>query len=46
MQPPSEENAALVRGLLTDVIAGRDTDAASVFLAEDIDDHNLVFEGK
>lgn len=38
------ENAALVRGFLTDVVSGGDTDAVSAFLAEDVVDHNLVFE--
>ena len=37
------ENAALVRGFLTDVVSGGDTDAVSAFLAEAAVDHNLVF---
>jgi len=37
------ENAALVRRFLSNVVAGGDTDAVSVFLADDVVDHNLVF---
>lgn len=39
-----QENAALIRRFLTNVVAGGDTDAVAVFLAEDVVDHNLVFE--
>lgn len=39
-----QENAALVRRFLTNVVAGGDTDAVSIFLADDVVDHNLVFE--
>lgn len=45
MAATPRENAALVRGFLTDVVGGGDTDAVSAFLAEDVIDHNLVFEG-
>lgn len=38
-----QENAALVRRFLTNVVAGGDTDAVSVFLADDVVSHNLVF---
>lgn len=37
------ENAALVRRFLTDVVGSGDTDAVSVFLADDVVVHNLVF---
>lgn len=37
------ENAALARRFLTDVVGGGDTDAVSVFLADDVVVHNLVF---
>jgi ketosteroid isomerase-like protein len=40
------ENVALVRQFLTAVIAGEDTDAATVFLAEDVGGWNLVFGGR
>lgn len=43
MAPTQQENAALVRGFLTDVIAGGDTAAVDVFLAKNVIDHNLVF---
>lgn len=43
MSPTALENAALVRGFLTDVVDGGDTAAASVFLAPDVVDHHLVF---
>lgn len=43
MTTTSRENAALVRGFLVDVVAGGDTDAVPIFLAEDMDEHNLVF---
>lgn len=46
MAPTPRENAALVREFLTDVVSGGDTDAVSAFLAEDVIDHNLVFEGE
>lgn len=38
-----QENASLVRRFLTNVVAGGDTDAVSVFLGNDVVDHNLVF---
>lgn len=43
MTTTREENAALVRRFLTDVVAGGDTDAVGVFLTDDVADHNLVF---
>lgn len=43
MAATPRENAALVRRFLTNVVAGGDTDAVSVFLTEDVGDHNLVF---
>lgn len=43
MHATPRENAALVRGFLTDVVVGGDTDALDAFLAEDVRDHNLVF---
>lgn len=43
MSPTPEENAALVRRFLSDVLAGGDTDAVDAFVAEDGVDHNLVF---
>lgn len=38
-----QENAALVRRFLGDVVAGGDTAAVDALLAEDAADHNLVF---
>lgn len=38
-----QENAALVREFLSNVVAGGDTDAVPVFLTEDVVEHNLVF---
>lgn len=43
MAATPQENAALVRGFLTNVVAGGDTDAVSVFLTDDVAEHNLVF---
>jgi len=43
MQNTPEENAALVRRFLTDVVAGGDTAAVDVLLTEESTDHNLVF---
>lgn len=43
MAATPRENAALVRRFLTNVVAGGDTDAVSVFLTEDVGNHNLVF---
>ena len=43
MTTTPEENEALVRRFLSDVVAGRDTAAVDTFLAEDATDHNLVF---
>lgn len=39
-----QENAALVRRFLIDVVAGGDTDAVDDFVAGDLRDRNLVFE--
>lgn len=38
-----QENAALVRRFLSDVVAGGDTDAVDAFVAEDLVEYNLVF---
>jgi len=38
-----QENAALVRRFRTNGVAGGDTDAVSVFRADGMVDHNLVF---
>ena len=43
MKTTREENAALVRRFLTDVVAGGDTDAVETLVTEDIADRNLVF---
>lgn len=43
MTATPQENAALVRRFLTDVVAGGDIDAVDGFLGADIVDHNLVF---
>lgn len=43
MTATPEENAALVRGFLVDVVAGGDTDAVPIFLADDVDEHNPIF---
>jgi predicted ester cyclase len=43
MTTTPEENEALVRRFLSDVVAGRDTAAVDTFLDEDATDHNLVF---
>ncbi|WP_336135451.1 ester cyclase [Natronomonas amylolytica] len=43
MHPTDEENEALVRRFLTDVIEGGDTDASDAFVADDLVDHDLVF---
>lgn len=43
MEPTHEENEALVRRFLTDVIEGGDTDARDAFVADDVVDHDLVF---
>lgn len=43
MGTTAEENAALVRRFLLDVVAGGDIDATDAFLAESLVDHNLVF---
>lgn len=45
MPSATEENAALVRRFLTDVIAGGDIDAVDGFLATDVADYNPVFGG-
>lgn len=39
-----QENAALVRRFLIDIVAGGDIDAVDAFVSEDVVDHNLVFE--
>lgn len=44
MTTTPQENAALVRRFLTDVVEGGDTDAVSAFLTENVTAHNLVFE--
>ena len=43
MRNTPQENAALVRRFLTDVVIGGDTDAIDAFLTDDPVDHNLVF---
>jgi hypothetical protein len=43
MDPAIRENAALVRGFLTDVVAGGDVAAAPVYLAEDVVTRYPVF---
>lgn len=43
MGATAEENAALVRRFLADVVAGGDTDAVDDFVSDDVVDHNLVF---
>lgn len=43
MTTPPQENTALVRRFLTDVVAGADRAAFEAFAAEDFVDHNLVF---
>jgi predicted ester cyclase len=43
MTPTPQENTALVRRFLTDVIAGSDHDALDAFVTDDAVDHNLVF---
>ncbi|MFB6235620.1 MAG: ester cyclase [Halopenitus sp.] len=43
MRTTPQENAALVRRFLTDVVVGGDTDAIDTFLTDDPVDHNLVF---
>ncbi len=46
MAPTPRENEALIRRFLTDVVAGVDTDATKIFLADDAVDYNLVFENE
>lgn len=43
MGPTPQENTALVRRFLSDVLVGGDTDASDAFVAEEAVDHNLVF---
>lgn len=43
MESTPQENAALVRGFLTDVVVGGDTDAVEAFLTDSVRTHNLVF---
>lgn len=43
MTTTQEENAALVRRFLYDVVSGGDTDAVGTFVTEDVADWNLVF---
>lgn len=38
-----QENSALVRRFLTNVVVGGDTDAVPLFLTDDVNHHNLVF---
>lgn len=44
METTQQENAALVRRFLVDVVAGGDTDVVDDFVASDLEDRNLVFE--
>ncbi|MFB6187815.1 MAG: ester cyclase [Halobacteriaceae archaeon] len=43
MSNPAQENEALIRRFLSDVVAGDDTAAIDAFTTEDFADHNLVF---
>jgi predicted ester cyclase len=43
MTTTQQENAALVRRFLTDVVAGGDVDAIDAFVSEDVAEHDLVF---
>lgn len=43
MGPTPQENTALVRRFLSDVLVGGDTDASDAFVAEEAVDHNLAF---
>lgn len=43
MTTTPQENTALVRRFLTDVVAGSDRDALDAFVTDDVVDHNLVF---
>jgi len=43
MTPTPQENTALVRRFLTDIVAGGDHDALDAFVTGDAVDHNLVF---
>lgn len=45
MASTQQENAALVRRFLTDVVARGDTDAVADLLVAGADDHHLVFDG-
>jgi ketosteroid isomerase-like protein len=45
MVPTAQENAALVRRFLTDVVARGDTDAVADLLVAGAEDHHLVFDG-
>ena len=45
MASTQQENAALVRRFLTDVVARGDTDAVADLLAAGAEDHHLVFDG-
>ena len=45
MVPTAQENAALVRRFLTDVVARGDTDAVADLLVASAEDHHLVFDG-
>lgn len=44
MGTTQQENAALVRRFLVDVVAGGDTAVVDEFVASDLEDRNLVFE--
>ena len=45
MLPTAQENAALVRRFLTEVVARGDTDAVAELLGASAEDHHLVFDG-
>lgn len=45
MAPTTQENIALVREFLNEVVAGGDTDALDIFLSDEADDHQLVLDG-
>lgn len=46
MAPTPQENTALVRRFLSDVLVDGDTDAVDAFVAEGGVDHNLVFRSE
>jgi predicted ester cyclase len=43
MAATAQENAALVRRFLTNVVGGGDTESVSIFLADDVVNHHHVF---